>query len=88
MDFNLDPGPVQTLDERFDFRFVINRNPEPDDPSTLYFITQIETFDGYDLDVIDSWTCEDPWGAVEAAREAQAYTLEERWSELYLERGF
>lgn len=74
-----DPGPAQELDERIDFRFEIVVNPEPDDPSNLHFVTQIATFDGEDAGEIDSWTSEDGYAAVEAARIAQAYTLEERW---------
>ena len=73
-----DPGPVQAIDERIDFRFEVHANPEPDDPSNLYYIAQIATFDGQDAGVIDAWTTDAPYAAVEAAREAQEYTLEER----------
>lgn len=41
-----------------------------------------------DGDVIESFTTDDPYGAVEAAREVQAMPdLEERWA-LYAERGW
>jgi hypothetical protein len=40
-----------------------------------------------DGEVIESFTTDDPYGAVEAAREAQAYTLEERLA-MYAERGW
>lgn len=82
-----DPGSEQSLDERIDFRFEIDQNPEPDDPSNLYFVEQIATFDGFDMGVIESFTTNDPWSAVEAAREAQAYSLEERF-DMYAERGW
>lgn len=89
-------GPM--TNEPHDFRFDIVLNPEPDSASDLYFITQIalviappdETWPCetvVDGPVIDSWTCEDPYAAVEAAREAQAYTLEERM-DIYAERGW
>lgn len=34
-------------------------------------------------DEIDRWTTDDPYGAVEAARECQAISLEERWAADY-----
>lgn len=83
----LDPGPIQTLADRFDFRFVIDANPEPSCNADLYFVTIIETFDGDDMGVTDSFTAEDPYGHVEAAREAQQYTLEERF-DMYAARGW
>lgn len=79
-----------------DFRFEIVQNPEPDSPSDLYFVTVIELLIAapdetwpcetlVDGDVLESFSTSDPWSAVEAAREAQAYTLEERIGEYGLE---
>lgn len=60
-----------------DFRFEYSLNPEPSSNADLYFITQIAT---PSQKVIDSWTTEDPGAAIEAARETQLYSLEERWA--------
>lgn len=60
-----------------DFRFEYTLNPEPSSNADLYFITQYAT---PSQKVIDSWTTEDPGAAIEAAREAQLYSLEERWA--------
>lgn len=67
-----------------DFRFEITRNPEPDDPSTLYFV---EVFAVPSGERLESFTTSDPYGAVEAAREAQAIPFEERMA-LYADRGW
>lgn len=83
----MDPGSVQTLDERFDFRFEIVANDEPSCNADLYFIAMFEMFDGEDTGTVERWTCEDPGAAVEAAREAQMYTFEERM-DMYAERGW
>lgn len=58
-----------------DFRFDIQLNPEPDDPSNLYFVRMIDDRGK----VVDSYTSDDPYAAVEAFRETQIYSLEERW---------
>ncbi len=39
-----------------------------------------------DRDLMEQFTTDDPYGAVEAAREAQVYTLEERLG-MYVEMG-
>lgn len=74
-----DPGPEVEFEDRFDFRFVIEQNPEPSSNADLHFVTRIATYYGDDMGVIESFTSEDPGAAVEAAREAQMYSLEERW---------
>lgn len=57
-----------------DFRFEIMRNPEPDDNAHLYLVKQIDD-KGV---VVDSFYSEDGYAYVEAFRESQEYTLEER----------
>lgn len=79
-----------------DFRFEITPLPEPEMGET-HLVEMIELIvhppdemwpvetvtDGR---IIESFTTDDPYGAVEAAREAQVYTLEERF-EMYAEMG-
>jgi hypothetical protein len=65
-----------------DFFFVIEANPEPDEPANLYFVDVAARGSGR---VIDSYTASDPYAGVASAREAQAYSLEERW-EMEVER--
>ncbi len=69
--------------EMNDFRFEIVKLEEPDDFRT-HLVTVLDVETG---DFLDSFTTGDPFGAVEAAREAQAYTLEERF-EMYADRGW
>jgi hypothetical protein len=66
-----------------DFRFEIEALPEPEMGAT-HLVTRIEC---PGETVIESFTTDDPYGAVEAAREAQNTTLEERF-ETYAERGW
>jgi hypothetical protein len=64
-----------------DFRFEITANPEPDDPSSLYYVRQIALPGAawHVETVIDEFVTGDPYGLVEAARERQAIPdLEER----------
>lgn len=65
-----------------DFRFEIVTNPEPDQPSNMYFVSQIATPSQI---VTEAFTTDDPYSAVEAAREAQMFTFEERLGEFGLE---
>jgi hypothetical protein len=66
-----DIGPkIANGDFDNDFRFVITANPEPDDPASLYFVSMIAT---PSQKVIESFTTDDPYSAVEAAREVQAF---------------
>lgn len=67
-----------------DFRFEIRENPEPSSNADLYFMTQYAT---PSQQLIDSFTSEDPGRTVESAREAQEFTLEERF-DMYAERGW
>lgn len=67
-----------------DFRFEITVNPEPDDPSTTHFV---EVFGVPSGERLEAFTTGDPYGAVEAAREAQAIPFEERMA-LYADRGW
>lgn len=60
-----------------DFRFEITENPEPDDPASMYFVRQIAT---PSQQVLEAFTTDRPYDAVEAAREAQVFSLEERWA--------
>lgn len=65
-----------------DFRYEIVRNPEPDQPSDLFFVTVHETRDGEDTGVVlERFSTDDPYRDVEAARYAQAVPLEQRWAE-------
>lgn len=72
-----------------DFRFEITALDEPEMGCT-HFVRMIE-FPGPDWPcetVIESFTTDNPYGAVEAARELQAYPdMEERFA-MYYERGF
>jgi len=71
-----------------DFRFEIIEHDEPELGCTHTVIVHETTDDGKDTgSVLEHFTTDNPYGAVEAAREAQAYTLEERF-ELYAERGW
>lgn len=67
-----------------DFRFEYSLNPEPSSNADLYFITRYAT---PSQKVIDSWTTEDPGAAIEAAREAQIFSLEERF-DIYAAKGW
>lgn len=77
---------MRQLEERGeqDIRFEIEKNPEPDDPSNLYFVRVFDWRTGKEL---ESYTTDDPYAGVEAAREAQEYTLEQRF-DMYAERGW
>jgi hypothetical protein len=72
-----DPGSPLALEDRIDFRFT--RNPEPDQPSDMFFVEVIATYYGEDAGLVERFTTDDPYAAVEAARIAQQYPdLEER----------
>jgi hypothetical protein len=61
-----------------DVRFEIHANPEPDDPSTLYFV---EVFDWITGERIDSHYSQDGYSEVEAYRTVQDIPdIEERWN--------
>jgi len=64
-----------------DYRFDIKPNPEPDDPSNLYFVRVIND----QGEVVAAHYAQDPYAEVEAFRETQIYSLEERW-EMQAER--
>ena len=74
-----------------DFRFEIEPIEEPEMGCT-HIVTMIENgpngerLEATELTVLDRFTTDNPYGAVEAAREAQAYSLEERF-DLYAEMG-
>jgi hypothetical protein len=80
-------------DNNNDFHFVITPVPEPEMGCTHY----VEVYETLPADerwpcdtrgpLLESFTTDDPYGAVEAAREAQAYSLEERF-EMYAARGW
>lgn len=70
-------------DQLDDFFFVITANPEPDDAASLYWVEVARRGSG---ELLESFTTGDPYGAVEAAREAQVFTLEERLDR-YAEMG-
>lgn len=72
-----------------DFRFEIEAVPEPEMGCT-HLVTMIELVvmppdetwpceTVVDGQILESFTTDDPYGAVEAAREAQVFTLEERF---------
>jgi hypothetical protein len=71
----------------YDFRFEITAFDEPEMGCThlvrmieLLPVPTVSEFTGtVDGREIEAFTTDDPFGAVEAAREAQAYTLEERF---------
>lgn len=65
-----------------DFRFIIQALDEPEIGCTHLVIVV-----GDDGEDIERFTTDDPYGAVEAAREAQAFTLEERF-DMYAARGW
>jgi len=70
-----------------DFRFEIIEHEEPEMGCTHTVIVHETDDDGGDTGVVlERFTTDDPYGAVEAAREAQAFTLEERF-ERYAEMG-
>lgn len=76
-----DTSPV-TLAERIadgefddDFRYEYFRHPEPDSPSDLYVMTRYATPSQKEL---ERFSTDDPGREVEAAREAQTHSLEER----------
>jgi len=71
-----------TTTER-DFRFEITEVPEPEMGCT-HLVVVIEH--GTEIE-LERFTTDNPWGAVEAAREAQAIPLEERL-DMYAERGW
>ena len=56
-----------------DFRFEITLLEEPD-PGCTHLVVMI----GDQGEVLERFTTDNPYGAVEAAREAQEFTLEER----------
>ncbi len=56
-----------------DVRFVIEENPEPDDPSTTHYVQIIGLESG---DVLESHICGNPYGMVEAYRENQMFKAE------------
>ena len=66
-----------------DFRFEIEAIPGPEMGCT-HLVTVIEH--GTE-NILERFTTDDPYGAVEAAREAHAFTLEERF-DMYAERGW
>lgn len=89
-----------------DVRFEITRNDEPDCPGTLYFVRIIERVEVppdetwpvatvIDGAVIESFTCDDPYGVVDAYRYRQAVPMEDdlepfgpAWErEMYAERA-
>jgi hypothetical protein len=79
------------MPEANDFHFVITDVPEPEMGCTHY-VEVYETLPPDEVwpvdtrgELLESFTTDDPYGAVEAAREAQAYTLEERLDEFGLE---
>jgi hypothetical protein len=65
-----------------DFRFEITPIEEPE-----MGCTHLVVVIGDEGEEIERFTTDDPYGAVEAAREAQAFTLEERFA-MYAERGW
>ena len=65
-----------------DFRFEIIEIEEPEMGCT-HLVIQIDD----QGEEIERFTTDNPYGAVEAAREAQAFTLEERL-DMYAERGW
>lgn len=67
-----------------DFRYEITPNPEPSEPADLFFVRRIAT---PSQKVIESFTTDDPYRDVEAAREVQNIPMEERW-DMYAERGY
>lgn len=71
-----------------DFRFEIIPLDEPEIGCTHRVIVHEITDEGWHTGVIlENFTTDNPFGAVEAAREAQLYTLEERF-DMYAERGW
>lgn len=66
-----------------DHRFEITPVPEPELGCT-HVVRMVGRQSGR---VAEQFTTDNPYGAVEAYREAQAYTLEERF-DLYAERGW
>lgn len=71
-----------------DFRFEIIESPEPELGATHLVIVHELDRDGNDTGLeLERFTTDDPYGAVEAAREAQTTTLEERFT-MYAERGW
>lgn len=74
--------------EAADFRFEIRAIDEPEMGCTHIVILRELDAAGNDTGVVlDRFTTDDPYGAVEAAREAQEYTLEERF-DIYAQRGW
>ena len=61
-----------------DVFFEVEANPEPDDPSNLYYVQMAARGSGR---VIESFTAQDPYGYVGAFRESQSTSLEERLGE-------
>lgn len=60
-----------------DFRFEYVANPEPDQPSDMYFISRFATPSQQEL---ESFTTDDPGREIGAARYCQTVPLEERWA--------
>jgi len=65
-----------------DFRFVITQLEEPELGATHLVLTIDDRGEVMERDITDN-----PYGMVEAAREAQSMSLEERF-EMYAERGW
>jgi len=84
MSMTTDASPsTAQLDEYYDsliadedeYRFEIDRNPEPDFPGDLYFVRRIHVGTGA---IVESFSTDDPYAAVEAFRICQATPFEER----------
>jgi hypothetical protein len=80
-----------------DFRFEILKHDEPEMGCThtvrmieLVIVPENDTWPCetvVDGNCIEQFTTDDPYGAVEAAREVQMYSIEERFA-MYAERGW
>jgi hypothetical protein len=61
-------GDTRDIRRQEDFRYEIERNPEPDDPATLYYVRVYGIETG---DLLEAFTTDDPGREIEAAREVQ-----------------
>lgn len=65
-----------------DVRFTVTANPEPDDPGSTHLLEMYSIATG---ELVERHITGDPYGFIEAFRETQNYSLEERLGEFGLE---
>lgn len=67
-----------------DVYFKVEANPEPDDAASTHWLGMYSHLTD---ELVESHITGDPYGFIEAMREAQAIPMEERWA-MYADRGW